>query len=157
MAAQPPLMSLADHKTGIFKQFNTEPFYNSIDPTVGGTVPLAAAATFQGAIAITSEADFVGEKWTFEVVPLGALFTVRVEDASSNRTLMNQPLISNNFLGTAQRPALWKPRLFRRNSNIMFTIQNISGAPIVRLQVVLCGYKIFDPRALDLNLPQGPY
>ena len=157
MASLPPLMSIANHKQGIFKQFNTEPFYNAFDPTVGGTIPVPVAGTVQGALAITQEADFVAEKLTFEVVPLGALFTVLIEDASSNRQLMNQPLISNNLLGTAQRPALWKPRLFRRNSNILMTILNISGVPITRLQIVFCGYKIFDPRALDLNLPQGPY
>ena len=134
-------------------EYLTEPFDGAVDPTNGGVLPIAAGATANVNLLITQEADFVVEKLTADVTPIGALFTYQMTDTSTGRVLSNQPIISVNGLGTAQRPRLWKPRLFRRNSTIQFIIVNISLAPITRLQICLSGYKIFDRNALNLNLP----
>lgn len=154
MAVSPPHSpSYADYMAQAGYQFHVEPFWYAVDPTVGGTVPLGAAATTTSPIQITQEADFIAEKITGFVAPVGGTFTLLITDNATSRQLSNQAIVSTAIIGTAERPAIMKPRLFRRNSAVQFTFTNISGAAITRLQVVLVGYKIYDRNALNLNRP----
>jgi hypothetical protein len=135
-------------------EFHTEIFDLAVDPIAQSGVPIAVGASVIATVRISQEADFVAEKIVADTNPLGVQFTVQIFDNATNRALSNIPLRVNNMAGTAQRPRIIKPRLFRRNSDISFLFTNIDTVPVTALQLVFNGYKIFDPNALNLNNPQ---
>jgi hypothetical protein len=136
-------------------EFHTEVFDLVVDPVAQSGAAIAAGAVVVATVRISQEADFVAEKWVFTAGPLGAGFSVRIEDSSTGRALSNVAVDINNVAGTAQRPRILKPRLFRRNADVSVTFTNTSPAPITALQFVMSGYKIFDKNALNLNNPQA--
>jgi hypothetical protein len=135
-------------------EFHTEIFDLGVDPVAqsGAAIPIGGSVI--ATVRISQEADFVGEKYVSDTFPLGSQYTVQIFDNATNRALSNIPLRVSNIAGTAQRPRILKPRLFRRNSDISFLFTNIDTVPITALQFVIEGYKIFDPNALNLNNPQ---
>jgi hypothetical protein len=136
-------------------EFHTEIFDLVVDPVAQSGANIAAGGVVVATVRISQEADFVSEKWVFTVAPLGAVFQVRITDNSTGRTLSNIPVDINNVAGTAQRPRILKPRMFRRNADVSFEFTNTSGAIITGLQFCMSGYKIFDKNALNLNNPQA--
>ena len=136
-------------------EFHTEVFDLINDPVAQSGAPIGIAAVQIGTVRISQDADFVAEKFVFSVLPLGANFQVRITDDGSGRNLSNIPVDINNVAGTAQRPRILKPRLFKRNGDVSIEFTNTSGAPITALQFVMSGYKIFNENALNLNNPQA--
>lgn len=135
-------------------EFHTEIFDLAVDPVAQSGAPIAVGGSVIATVRISQEADFVAEKIVADTMPLGSQFTVQIFDNATNRALSNIPLRVANAAGTAQRPRIIKPRLFRRNSDISFLFTNVDTAPITALQLVFNGYKIFDPNSLNLNNPQ---
>lgn len=144
-------------------EFHTEIFDLSVDPIAQSGQNLAAGATVIATVRISQEADFVCEKimdWTVDsadrVLPELVGWRLQIFDNATNRALSNIPVPRSSIAGTAQRPALWKPRLFRRNSDLSFVFTADAGNdnPITQLVVTMQGFKIFDPNALNLNNPQ---
>lgn len=144
-------------------EFHTEVFELAIDPIAQSGANLAAGGSVIATVRISQEADFVAEKLMDFCVdtndataPETVGYRAQIFDNATNRALSNIPIPRACLAGTAQRPSLWKPRLFRRNSDIsvVFTADTQNGAAINRLVLVFQGFKIFDPNALNLNLPQ---
>lgn len=145
-------------------QFHTEVFFLAVDAIAAAAgAALAAGATRIVSLRISQEADFVVEKiMEFSaddadaVTPQAAGYRVQIFDNATNRALSNLPVPKSCAAGTAQRPMLIKPRLFRRNSDVslIFTADTFNAAALDRLFFVMMGYKIFDPNALNLNSPQ---
>ena len=142
-------------------EFHTEVFDLAVDPIAQSGANLAAGATVIATVRISQEADFVAEKYTEFCVdtadqtdPDDVSYRVQIFDNATNRALSNQAIRVSNLAGTAQRPRILKPRLFRRNSDISFVFTNVDANPITALQLVFSGFKIFDPNSLNLNNPQ---
>jgi hypothetical protein len=132
------------------------------------TTPLVLpfpAAQFQGIMSVGQEADFVGTGIVAQitdgatppvlVVPQNVRF--RIVDGSTNRQLM-RATIPLGFVSTSETGApagsrpwfLPKPRIFSRNSNVLWLLDNVGGAQ-VEVDVAIFGYRIYDQRALDLT------
>lgn len=144
-------------------EFHTEYFELAVDPIAQGGANIAAGGTAIATVRVSQEADFVAEKvmefcvdTADQANPEDVGYRVQIFDNATNRALSNIPIPRSCIAGTAQRPALWKPRLFRRNSDLtlVFTADTQNANSIDRLVFVFQGYKIFDPNALNLNNPQ---
>lgn len=135
-------------------EFHTEMFDLAVDPIAQGGIAIAVGATAIATVRIGQEADFVAEKIVADHVPFAEPYVVQIFDNATNRALSNIPIRNDNLVGTGERPRIIKPRLFRRNSDLSFVFTNVGVNPITVLQLVLCGYKIFDPCSLNLNRPQ---
>ncbi len=140
-------------------EFHTETFDLIVDPVAQSGAPIPAAgvagSTVIATVRISQEADFVAEKVVEDHEPSQSNYTVQIFDNATNRALSNLPARVANVAGTAQRPRLWKPRLFRRNSDISLIFTNLdANNPITGLQFQFSGFKVFDPNALNLNNPQ---
>jgi hypothetical protein len=144
-------------------EFHTEVFDLSVDPIASSGANMAAGATVIAVVRVSQEADFVCEKFMEFCVdtadqadPDDVGYRVQIFDNATNRALSNIPIPRSIIAGTGQRPALIKPRLFRRNSDIsfVFTADSQNANAINRLVFTMRGYKVFDPNALNLNNPQ---
>ena len=136
-------------------EFHTEMFDLAVDPVAQSGAAIPASGTIIATVRISQEADFVAEKIVADFLPTASNFTVQIFDNATNRALSNIALRIANLAGTAQRPRIIKPRLFRRNSDISFVFANLSAvATITALQLTFSGYKVFDPNSLNLNNPQ---
>lgn len=135
-------------------EFHTEVFDLAVDPVQQSGANIAAGASVIATVRISQEADFVEEKRMVAISPSTALFTVQIFDNATNRALSNVALRGENAAGTAQRPRLVKPRLYRRNSDISLVFTNVGAVTITALQWLFSGFKIFSPDALNLNNPQ---
>jgi len=137
-------------------EFHTEAFDLEFDPIAasGGNLT-AAVSPLATTVRVSQEADFVAEKLVESHTPAASTYSVRIFDNGTNRALSNGPILNASIAGTAQRPRIWKPRLFRRNSDIQIDFALVAGADITQLEFVMSGYKIFDKNALNLNNPQG--
>jgi len=131
------------------------------------TVPVAlgiGANSQRAVMSVGQEADFVATGLLVQVtdgatppvmIPNG--LRLLITDGSTGRQLMRNP-IPANFLSVAQaagsagaRPwFLPKPRIFSRNSNVIFELTNVQGAAI-EVDCAWFGYRIYDARALDLT------
>ncbi len=128
---------------GSYPQDNVLPYQYSLNNSVIGSNPIAANATVQNSIKITADAAFVAMD-VRGVVNGNMLIFMRTD--SSDRQLMNQPVHSNNFLGTAQRPApLNKPLLIPANTTLSFDLTDLSGAQN-EIWLTLSGFKVYNRR-----------
>jgi hypothetical protein len=133
------------------------------------TAPLvvtAGSAGVRGIMSVGQEADFVATGIVVQnqtsppttpptLAPLGARF--QIIDGSTNRQLQRSPMpISFLSVTDATNPAgsrpyfLSKPRIFSRNSNVIWLIDNVQAADIA-LDIAFFGYRIYDQDALDLT------
>lgn len=144
-------------------EFHTEYFELAVDPIAQSGGVIAAGASVIATFRVSQEADFVAEKIldvceaNNEDTDLGPnAYRAQIFDNATNRALSNIPIPRGSLAGTAQRPALMKPRLFRRNSDIsiVFTANANLAHSLTALVLTFQGYKIFDPNALNLNNPQ---
>lgn len=131
------------------------------------TTPVAlalGAANQRAVMSVGQEADFVATGLVVQVTDGAAPpvmapngLRLRITDGSTGRTLMRNA-IPANFLSVSQavnsagsRPwFLPKPRIFSRNSNVVFELTNVQGAAI-EVDIAWFGYRIYDARALDLT------
>ena len=119
----------------------------------------------QLSMSVGQEADFVatgvvaqitdGATPPVLITPQGLRF--QIVDGSTNRQLMRAAIpfgfLSVSETGTPAGARPWflpKPRIFSRNSNVLWLIDNVQGAQ-VELDVAFFGYRIYDQRALDLT------
>lgn len=144
-------------------EFHTEYFELAVDPIAQSGQTIAPGASAIATFRVSQEADFVAEKIMDicniddEDTDTGPnSYRAQIFDNATNRALSNIPLPRGALCGTASRPALIKPRLFRRNSDItiVFTANANNSDPITALVFVFQGFKIFDANALNLNNPQ---
>lgn len=128
---------------GSYPQDNVLPYQYSLNNSVIGSNPIAANATVQNSIKITADAAFVAMD-VRGVVNGNMLVFMRTD--SSDRQLMNQPVHSSNFLGTAQRPApLNKPLLIPANTTLSFDLTDLSGVQN-EIWLTLSGFKVYNRR-----------
>lgn len=126
---------------GSYPQDNVLPYQYSLNNSVLGSNPIAANATIQNSIKITADAAFVAMDIR-GVIQGDMLLFMRTD--SSDRQLMNQPVHSGNFLGTAQWPApLRKPFLIPANTTLSFDLTDISGAQN-QCWITLSGFKVYN-------------
>lgn len=116
---------------------------------------LANGATASNQIAISADADFVVQKMSYFATLAGApqtdssrvvpLATVQITDSGSGRNLQNEGVFINSIFGQGELPFMLPvPRVFSANSNIKFTVTNVSAADTYEsLQLSLIGYKRF--------------
>jgi len=129
-------------------------FWYAVDVVAQSGV-LTPALVVNPVLRIEQASDFVWEKLVCDVTPLGSTFTTIITIQGPQEQLMGAAIPNNALYGTAQRPALIKPRVLTRNSDISFTITSTSVANITALVIVLWGYKVKDRNALNLNMPLG--
>lgn len=131
-------------------------------------VAVAGATNVRGVMSVGQEADFVAtgivaraaESAASPPVSLENAFRYQIRDGSTNRELQRSSLPST-FLGLSvpTRPGgtspffLPKPRIFSRNSNVIWLFDNDQGADI-DIDVAFFGYRIYDIDALDLTKPR---
>jgi hypothetical protein len=128
---------------GSYPQDNVLPYFYSLNNTVLSNNAVAANATVQNSIKITADAAFVATN-VRGVVNSDFLIFMRTD--SSDRQLMNQPVISSAFMGTAQRPGFFsKPLLLPANTTLSFDLTNLSGAQN-EIRLTLEGFKVYNRR-----------
>ncbi|MDP3910550.1 MAG: hypothetical protein Q8Q14_09155 [Gemmatimonadales bacterium] len=123
------------------------------------------ATRFQVVQSIGQEADFVAtgavaqitDGATPPVLIPGQGLRFQIVDGSTNRQLMRAALplgfisVSDTDHPAGSRPwFLPKPRIFSRNSNVLWLFDNVQGVE-VEVDVAFFGYRIYDARALDLT------
>jgi len=137
-----------------------ESYWYTITAAAGaGFIDLPAVIGLNAGVAtirITQEADFVCTRVLQENlnpvtgVPIVGSWTATLQDGSTDRRLMDNPVHGNAFAGNAFRSTPWtKNRLFRRNSTITLTFDQ-RQAVATRVFIAFQGYKIFDEASLDL-------
>lgn len=148
---------------GVRLDRNEETAWQTFD-TTPVVVPFPATR-FQAIMSVGQEADFVatgivaqitdGATPPVLIVPQNLRF--QIVDGSTNRQLMRSAIplgfISVSETGTPAGARPWflpKPRIFSRNSNVLWLFDNVGGAQ-VEVDVALFGYRIYDQRALDLT------
>lgn len=148
---------------GVRLDRNEETAWLTFD-TTPAVIPFPATR-FQVVQSVGQEADFVatgvvaqitdGATPPVLVTPQGLRF--QIVDGSTNRQLM-RAAIPMGFVSTSETGApagsrpwfLPKPRIFSRNSNVLWLFDNVQGAQ-VEVDVAFFGYRIYDQRALDLT------
>lgn len=108
-------------------------------------------------IEVSQEADFVATRFlAFDLNPTtgvpitGSWSITSIRDGGSDRELQNTPIHRDTIVGTAQRSVPFtKNRLFRRNSSVTFTFNQLQ-AVATQIWLVAQGYKVYDEAALDL-------
>lgn len=126
---------------GAYPQDNVLPYqYGLTNNSLQGNA-IAASATIQNSIKISADSAFVAND--VRGISTGdLLFFMRTD--SSDRQLMNQPMHSSNYMGTAQRPApLHKPLLMPANTTVTYDISNLTAA-VNELWLSLNGFKIYN-------------
>lgn len=131
------------------------------------TVPAVlaiGAANVRTVMSVGQEADFVATGLLIQctdganppVMQPNAI-RFRIIDGSTNRTLMRNPIpggfvsVNQAINSAGSRPwFLPKPRIFSRNSNVIFELTNVQGAQ-TEVDIAFFGYRIYDARALDLT------
>jgi len=115
-------------------------------------------------LSVGQEADFVAVGLLLHVTdnaapPVVTPNSIRLQivDGSTNRQLMRAQIpasfLSETVAGATAGSRPWflpKPRIFSRNSNVIFLINNIAGADR-RVDISFFGYRIYDVGALDLT------
>lgn len=147
--------SVEDYLAAIGLDVFTEWFDLVLDPlTILNASSIAANATVYPTITIAADSHLVVEKWMHDTSPSDStgVWAIKVNDGGNDRDLSNRPVRRDNFAGTALRPALIKPKLFKAKSTLTFTITGGTAA-ITILQIVGRGYKILNLDAL--NRTQG--
>lgn len=114
-------------------------------------IPLALSATATFETAIQADSDFL-------CVAVSRLVTavdnttfianvpqlVTIFDAGSGRNLMDRAIHIDNIMGTGQLPSYWPmPKIFRANSTITTTVQNLE-ATARNVRIAYLGFKVFD-------------
>ena len=148
-AVQAQVKALLNVRQALFDVFGTYPPKNimpycySLERSVAQNNAIAASATIQDTIKISADASFVACQIT------GAMtgdYLIQARIDNSDRILMNRPVHSSAFTGTAERPHhLPKPLLIAANATISFDITDLSGAQN-EVYFTLVGYKIYEPR-----------
>jgi hypothetical protein len=135
------------------------------------TTPLTAVAgstNVRGVMSVGQEADFVATgivcSADLQDTPptlVASAFRYQIRDGSTNRELQRSAL-PQGFLASSvpgfstagsQPFFLPKPRIFSRNSNVIWLFDNTQGANI-NIDVAFFGYRIYDIDALDLTKPR---
>ncbi len=147
---------------GVRLDRNEETAWLTLDNT---PVTLVTGATsVRSVMSVGQEADFVATGLLVQVTD-GAqppvlqpnALRLQIVDGSTGRQLM-RTFIPASVLSVSQatdsagaRPwFLPKPRIFSRNSNVIFNLTNVNGAN-VEVDIAFFGYRIYDARALDLT------
>lgn len=147
--------SVEDYLAAIGLDVFTEWFDLVVDPlTILNATSIAASASVFPSLTVGQDAHFVAEKIMHDTIPSDAtgVWTIVLNDGGNDRNLSNRPIRRDNFAGTALRPALIKPKLFKAKSTLTFTIVGGTAA-ITAIQIVFRGYKILNLEAL--NRTQG--
>jgi hypothetical protein len=101
---------------------------------------LLANAQGNSVLQIQFDSDF---EWIWIVGSSTGNFTILLNDSSTGRNLASAPVLSQNFMGTAQLPfPLVEPYLLARSTTITAALQDVSGAGNT-INLVFRGYKLF--------------
>jgi hypothetical protein len=150
------LIGMLTRVFGALAARNEEIYWYSIQVTLGNEIGDDAV----GSVNITQEADFVLSKLmatvkdgTTGVVDASPSIEISLRDGSTDRDLQDNPMHVQNMFGTGQRPAIApKNRLFRRNSSIQATFQQLKAPTNDQvIELGFWGWKIFDEAALNLT------
>lgn len=114
-------------------------------------IPLAASITGTFETAIQADSDFLCVAVTRLVTAVdNTTFVANVPelvtifDAGSGRNLMDRAIHIDNIMGTGQLPTYWPmPKIFRANSTITTTVQNLE-ATARNVRIAYLGFKVFD-------------
>jgi hypothetical protein len=115
-------------------------------------LPLTASLTLTFETAIQADSDFLcvaavrivtaTNNTTLVAVPVPELVTIF--DAGSGRNLMDRAIHIDNLMGTGQLPTYWPmPKIFRANSTISTTVQNLEATDR-NVRIAYLGFKVFD-------------
>lgn len=125
---------------GAFPQEDILPYAYGISLTAAKGNPIPAGGTQQGSIRITADSAFVATQITG--VSTGN-YTVFPRTDSSDRQLVNEPIHSGGYVGTAERPHyLPKPLLLQANTTLSFDFNDLSGAQN-EVFLYFVGYKVY--------------
>lgn len=128
---------------GTYPPRNVLPYCYSIERSVAQGNPIPANQTVQDAIKVSADSSFIACQIT------GAstgdyLLMLRIDN--SDRILMNRPVHSSAFVGTAERPhRLPKPLFIAANATISLDLTDLSGAQN-EVYLSLIGYKVYEAR-----------
>jgi hypothetical protein len=126
---------------GAYPQDNVLPYYYAFQNTVAAGNAIPASGTIQNSIKISADAAFIG--CSIRGASDGDYLAFMRMDAS-DRQLMNQPIHSSAFMGTAERPGpLHKPLLLPANTTVSFDITDLTGAQN-QLYLAIAGFKIYN-------------
>lgn len=160
---------------------NAEHYIYEVTQTTGTAD--AAGTTYNAAIRITQEADFVATRLqiTTRIVSVGtgvvgalvgvsnnqqvagdwpdAPLTLQIVDGSTDRQLHSESIDAFGAYGTqGGLPGVWaRPRLFARNTTLSLRLTSLKAVPastVWAYRIQLIGWKIYDARALDLTTRQ---
>lgn len=140
-----------DYLAAIGLDVFTEHYDLVVDPlTISNISQIDIGATIVPTITMPQDSHFVAEKIMHDTAPTDAtgVWTIVMTDSANDRALSNRPVRRDNFAGTALRPRLIKPKLFKAKSTISFSIVGGTAA-ITTIQIVFSGYKILNLEALN--------
>lgn len=125
---------------GAYPAANVLPYAYSLEKSSRISDPVPADTTVSASIKITADSAFIARYVTG--ASKGAyLLNPRID--SSDRQLVNRPVHSAAWVGTAERPnILPKPLLLPANSTISFDMTDVSGAEN-DIFFTLIGFKIY--------------
>jgi hypothetical protein len=127
---------------GSYPQKNVVPYFYQCSNTIAkGNQIATALGTVQNSIKIAADSAFIA------VSIRGSStndFTAFMRQDASDRILMNEAVVSNALLGTAERPGfLHKPLALPPNTTISFDFTDISNVANNEIYFALCGFKIY--------------
>lgn len=126
---------------GAYPRINVLPYWYQLSRTNAKSNAIPANATVSDVTKVSADAAFIATK------VVGAStgdYLVNIRLAGSDRILMNEPIHSVAFVGTAERPAiLSKPLLIQPNSSINYDLTDLSGASN-EVYLAWGGFKVYN-------------
>lgn len=126
---------------GAYPRINVLPYWYQLSRTTAKGNAIAANATVSDTTKVSADAAFIATK------VVGAStgdYLVNIRLAGSDRILMNEPIHSVAFVGTAERPAILpKPLLIQPNSNINYDLTDLSGSTN-EVYLAWGGFKVYN-------------
>lgn len=116
-------------------------------------LPLPAGDTLSFNTAIQSDSDFLCVAMTRVVTDVTNLVLVSgpvpelvtIFEAGSGRQMMDRPIHIDNLAGTGQLPSYWPmPKIWRANSTVTTTVENLDPANDRNVRVAYLGFKVFN-------------
>lgn len=125
---------------GSFPQENVQPYSYSVSRTAAKGNAIAATATVQDSISVSSDAAFICTQVTG--TSTGDYLLFPRQDAS-DRQIVNEAIHTSAFVGTGERPHyLPKPWLWPANTTVSFDFTNLTGV-VNEVYLSFIGYKVY--------------
>lgn len=125
---------------GSYPRMNVLPYFYQFSLTTAEGTALTALGTGRASIKVSADAAFIA---TYVMGSSTGEYLAFARTDSSDRQLMDDPIHSATFVGTAERPLILpKPLLLAPNTTISFDLTDLSNAAN-QIYFTLGGFKVY--------------